>query len=401
MGALALAVAAPAAYVAGFTIFKVCGRRMPRLTGSRFGRTTWTLATSPGWLGGLALLIGGMLVQSIALTRLPVSQVVPMYGPVMAVLLLVAVSNFGERVAAGELRALSVLVLALLAFAAAGGLLWGPAATGSAGPWDAGAPLWKVALLVGPSVLFPLWLFTVRDRPVDGQHAKRVTGVAFGLGAGAVVGCAESSGASVARMLRDDPAQWQHVLGTPHPYIIVVAGLLGAGLAHIGLQRCRLSVVIILLAVASKASLWLGGILVYGQPWPQTPGRFALSGIGLVLAVASIFMIPRHEPAEPVAPAGARTAPPSAPPVGRHRPAPLLAAPVFPVPEPATAPVALPGAAPVPAPIRPAPTVRRRPDVRPRPNVPRSAAAMRDETRRDEARREDARWEDATRRPPG
>ncbi|MDL4818427.1 hypothetical protein [Actinomadura opuntiae] len=364
MGALALATAAPVAYVAGFTVFKLSGRRMPRLTGSRLFHTTGTLATSPAWLFGLALLIGGMVVQSIVLTRVPVSVVVPMYGPVMVVLLLIAVTNFRERVTPGELGALSVLVLALLAFAAAGGLLSGSIPAGPAGPWRPDAPLWKIALLIGPSLVFPLWLFVVRDSPVDGRHAKRVTGVAFGLGAGVLVGCAESSGAAIARLMRHDPSGWGHVLGTPHPYIVVVTGLLGAGLAHIGLQRCRLSVVIIMLAVGSKASLWLGGILVYGQPWPQTPVKFALSAVGLVLAAASVFTIPRHEREAPVteeavAPAQAPLAPPR--PAPRPDWAPMLSAPV----------------------------------MEPRPAVPRSAAAMRYEAMQYEAMRDEA----ARRRP--
>ncbi|MER6814424.1 hypothetical protein ABT299_34560 [Spirillospora sp. NPDC000708] len=364
MGALALAVAAPVAYVAGFTVFKVTGRRMPRLTGARFLHTTWTLASSPAWLVGLGLLIGGMVVQSIVLTRIPVSTVVPMYGPVMVVLLLVAVTNFRERVTPGELGALAVLVLALLAFAAAGGLLRGTVPAGSAGPWDPHAPLWKVALLIGPSLVFPMWLFVVRDSPVDGRHAKRVTGVAFGLGAGALVGCAESSGAAIARLLRHDPSAWQEVLRTPHPYIVVVAGLLGAGLAQIGLQRCRLSVVIIMLAVGSKASLWLGGIMVYGQPWPETPRRFALSAVGLVLAAASVFLIPRHEREEPAGEPGG---------------------------EPAAEEAAVPERSPFAprrdawaAPVLPAPVVEPRRAVQP-PPVPRSAAAMRYAALRNEA----------------
>ncbi|GAA2170272.1 hypothetical protein [Actinomadura napierensis] len=354
MGALALATAAPVAYVAGFTVFKLSGRRMPRLTGYRFLHATVTLATSPAWLFGLALLIGGMVVQSIVLTQLPVSVVVPMYGPVMLVLLLVAVTNFRERVTAGELGALSVLVLALLAFAAAGGLLSGPVAAGSGGTWHPDAPLWRIALLIGPSLVFPLWLFVVRDSPVDGRHAKRVTGVAFGLGSGVLVGCAESSGAGIARLLQHDPSAWQHVLRTPHPYIVVVAGLIGAGLAQIGLQRCRLSVVIIMLAVGSKASLWLGGILVYGQPWPETPTKFVLSAVGLVLAVASVFTIPRHEREDPVA-----------------------EEPIAPVQTPFAPPAVQPGWG----------TMLSAPVVEPRPAVPRSAAAMRYAAMQDEAAR--------------
>jgi len=350
MEALALATAAPVAYVAGFATFKVSARRMPRLTGYRIFNVTWTLATSPLWLAGLATLIAGLAVQSIALTMAPVSVVVPMYGPVMVVLLLVAVSNFGEQVTPGQLRALTMLVMALLAFAASAGLLWGAATTDSGGTWNADPSPWKLALLVGPSVLVPIWLFIFRDVPSDGRHAKQVTGVAFGLGAGVLVGCAESSGASIARLLQHDPSNWQHVLRTPHPYIVVVTGLLGAALALIGLQRCRLSVVIIVLAVGSKASLWLGGIMVYGQPWPQTPRTFVLCAIGLILALASVFMVPRHEPEEPI----------------------TEDMPTEPVHAPAVAPLA----------VLPAPTVQP-------PAMPRSAAAMRAEAMRNEAAR---RW---------
>ncbi|MFG2005836.1 hypothetical protein ACGFNU_42475 [Spirillospora sp. NPDC048911] len=338
MGAVVLASAAPVAYVAGFAIFKTTASRMPRLTGARPLHTTRHLALDPVWLWGLTTLIIGLVSQSLVMTRLPVSVVVPMYGPVMAVLLLVSVSNFGERVTGGERRALAVLLMALLAFAAAGGLLTDDSAT-EAGRWDASAPLWKLSLIVVPSLLIPLWLFTVRDRPVDGRHAKRVTGVAFGLGAGVVVGLAESSGASIARIVTEHPWQYGPVLASPHPYIVTVAGLLGAGLAQIGLQRCRLSVVIIVLAVGSKASLWLTGILVYGQPWPQTPGTFLLSAIGLILAFWSVLLIPRHEP-EPArvevkvesAPRSVRATEFAAP--VPQRPAPTPGPPVLDVPPP-------------------------------------------------------------------
>ncbi|GAA2603143.1 hypothetical protein SMC26_03350 [Actinomadura fulvescens] len=341
MGAVVLASAAPVAYVAGFALFKTTASRMPRLTGARPLHTTRHLALNPVWLWGLTTLIIGLVSQSLVMTRLPVSVVVPMYGPVMAVLLLVSVSNFGERVTSGERRALTVLLMALLAFAAAGGLLTGDSPT-EAGPWDASVPLWKLSLVVVPSLLIPLWLFTVRDKPVDGRHAKRVTGVAFGLGAGVVVGLAESSGASIARIVNEHPWRLEPVLASPHPYIVVVAGLLGAGLAQIGLQRCRLSVVIIVLAVGSKASLWLTGILVYGQPWPKTPGAFLLSGVGLILAAWSVLLIPRHE-SEP-APTTATVESGPAP-----RPAPRPARPVLatelaaPVPQPVDVPDPSPG----------------------------------------------------------
>lgn len=301
MGAVVLASAAPVAYVTGFAIFKTTASRMPRLAGSRPFHTTRHLALSPVWLFGLFTLVTGLVTQSIVMTELPVHVVVPMYGPVMLVLLLISVANFGERVQAGERRALSVLLTALLALAAAGGLLSGDDPP-AAGTWNADAPLWKIGLIVGPSVLLTLWLFTIRDRPVEGRHAKRMTGVAFGMGAGIVVGCAESSGASLARMMRgqDNPYQWDVLLQSPHPYIVVVAGLFGVGLATIGLQRCRLSVVIVVLAVCSKASLWLTGILAYGASWPETRGQFFLTGVGLILAVTSVVLLPRHEPEDMV-----------------------------------------------------------------------------------------------------
>lgn len=329
MGAVVLASVAPVAYVTGFAIFKTTAGRMPRLTGSRPFHTTRHLALDPVWLLGMITIVAGLVTQSLVLTDLPVRVVVPMYGPVLAVLLLVSIANFGERVQSGERRALAVLLLALLALAAAGGLLSDGGPPHSAGPWDASPPLWRLAVLVGPSVLIPLWLFTVRDEPMDGRHARQVTGVAFGLGAGVLVGCAESSGASIAHLVRDHPRQWDLLLTSPHPYIVVGTGLLGLGLAQIGLQRCRLSVVVVVLAVGSKTSLWLTGIMVYGQPWPQSPGRFLLSAVGLVLAVASVLLVPRHEPEEPAAePAEPARDEPRARPAGLPAAAPLNLNPV-------------------------------------------------------------------------
>ncbi|REE98274.1 hypothetical protein [Thermomonospora umbrina] len=299
MGAVVLASAAPVAYVTAFAIFKTTASRMPTLSGSRPIHTTRHLALNPIWMFGLFTMVTGLITQSVVMTTLPVSAVVPMYGPVMLVLLLIAIANFGERVQAGEIKALSVLVLALLFLAAAGDLLSGDDPPSSSGPWDASVALWKLGLVVVPSVVIPMWLFTVRDRPVAGRHAKRITGVSFGIGAGILVGCAESSGASMAHLVKNNPDDYVNaLLASPHPYVVVVTGLLGLGLAQIGLQRCRLSVVIVVLAVSSKASMWLTGILVYGQPWPQTSGKFFLTGMGLVLCCASVMLLPRHEPEE-------------------------------------------------------------------------------------------------------
>ncbi|MEO5876696.1 MAG: hypothetical protein ABIS86_14590 [Streptosporangiaceae bacterium] len=315
MGAVVLASAAPVAYVTGFALFKTTAGRMPVLSGARPLQLTRQLALNPVWLFGLVTILSGLVVQSIVMTELPVRRVVPMYGPVIVILLLVSVGNFGERVPRGLWKALLVLLLAMLAFAAAGDLLSGEAPPRSPGTWDAGVPLWRLGLVVAPSLLIPLWLFTVRDKP-EGRHARRVTGVAFGMGAGLLVGCAESSGASIAHLIRDHPYGWEPLLRTPHPYVVVVAGLTGLALAQIGLQRCRLSVVILVLAVGSKASLWLTGILVYGQPWPQTPGKFLLSGVGLVLAAGSVLLLPRNEPEGATAEAAAGA---EAPHVGQHR----------------------------------------------------------------------------------
>jgi hypothetical protein len=115
-----------------------------------------------------------------------------------------------------------------------------------------------------------------------------------------------------------------------------------------------------MLAVGSKASLWLGGIMVYGQPWPETPRKFALSAVGLVLAAASVFLIPRHEREQPAGePAAEEAAIPERSPFAPRRDA-------------------------WAAPVLPAPVVEPRRAVQP-PPVPRSAAAMRYAALRNEA----------------
>ncbi|GAB3674258.1 hypothetical protein GCM10027589_44230 [Actinocorallia lasiicapitis] len=293
MNAVVLASAAPVAYVTGFAIFKTTARKMPTLSGNRPVMTAAQLATSPVWYLGLITILTGVFVQSLVMTELPVRMVVPMYGPVMLVLLMVSVGNFGERVPTGIWKALTTLLVALLALASASELFTGQ--TAEPGPWDTTPPTWKLALLVGPSVLVPAWMFVVRDKPRTGRHAKRVTGIAFGLGAGVLVGCAESAGVCIARILQAHPYDWRAVLSSPHPALLVGTGLFGLALAQIGLQRCRLSVVIVVLAIGSKVSLWLGGILVYGQPWPAGPVRFAATGAGLLLCIASVVILPRHE----------------------------------------------------------------------------------------------------------
>lgn len=72
----------------------------------------------------------------------------------------------------------------------------------------------------------------VRDRQVGGRHARPLTGIAYGLGAGVLLGATEVFGMGMAMMLAG-PDPWA-VPATAYPALFLLAGVLGLGCCRSG-----------------------------------------------------------------------------------------------------------------------------------------------------------------------
>ncbi|MEU8117681.1 hypothetical protein AB0C21_03115 [Spirillospora sp. NPDC049024] len=293
MHAVFLACAAQAVYIVAYVLFKTAMGRMSPVSGRHPLHTAGRLARSPRWLAGLLVLMAGFGLSATALVTLPVAATLPAYGLGLVLLLAVGMSGFGERPTTREWLAVLLTVAAMVtaALSVLPGL--GGEAPDRAGEAAAALPLWKAALVCVPSLAVPLWMFSVRDRPVGGRHARPLTGIAYGLGAGVLLGATEVFGEGMAMMLA--AGRGADVPLSPHPYLFLLAGVLGVGLLSIGLQRCRLTVIVTVVTVTAKTHLLLSATLLYAEPWPRESGPFWLRAAGVGLAVLALLAFPRHE----------------------------------------------------------------------------------------------------------
>ncbi|MBE1531806.1 hypothetical protein [Actinomadura algeriensis] len=351
MHAVVLACAAQAVYIIAFVMFKTAVGRMVPIGGRHPLRAGAELVRGPSWLAAVFLLIGGFAISAAALVTLPVVAALPAYGLSLTLLLVVGMSGFGERPTSREWLAVVVTVAAMVTAALSvlpgAGESLGDALHRTGGEDAAGAlPLWKAGLVFVPSLAVPIWMFSVRDRPVAGRHARPVTGIAYGVGAGVLLGATEAFGLGTAMLLADGAGFG--VLATPHPYLFLLAGVLGLGLVSIGLQRCRLTIIVTVVTVTAKTHLLLSATLLFGEPWPGDIVRFGLRATGVLLAVLALLAFPRHErrrgAAPKAAPRAVRRAAPGAVPDGSRAARPGRAVPQSPPP--------------AGWPVRPAPHVR-------------------------------------------
>src|ERR1700738_2210189 len=95
-GALA-AFAATALYYLGFAIFKVAADRMEPLRVSHLLHMVWHVLTDLVFLARLCRVLGGLSLQIVALSKVPLSVAVPIFVSGLVPLLVIAVVFFGER----------------------------------------------------------------------------------------------------------------------------------------------------------------------------------------------------------------------------------------------------------------------------------------------------------------
>ncbi|MFC9976733.1 hypothetical protein ACFVH6_38130 [Spirillospora sp. NPDC127200] len=308
MRAVVLACAAQAVYVVAFVMFKTAARGMPPLIARRPLQTVGRVLRSRRWLAGFLILLAGFAMGDLALLTLPLATALPAYGFSLVLLLLAGSHRFGERLtppewAATVIAAMAMALMALSVLLEPGGILHA-APRRAAVP--AVPPLWELAVVVVPSLLIPLWMFCARDRVVMGRHARPLTGVAYGIGAGALLGTAEVFGLGMALLPADRRTD---VLGTPYLTLFLLAGAFGLGLMSIGLQRCRLIILVTVVTVTAKLHMLLSATLLYGEPWPDDVMLFMLRTASVLLAALAVAAYPRHErrsrrPAVPDAPGG-------------------------------------------------------------------------------------------------
>lgn len=287
MNGIAAAFSATGLYYLGFAVFKLAADRMAPVRGNRILHMIWTIVSNWIFLIALAIVLGGLGLQIVALGMLPLSTAVPIFMSGVVPLLLIAMVFFGERLTAREWLSLLLIAAAILLLTAS---ISGHEPIGSAA-----VPLWKIAVVVAPAVVVPVLILVLGDHRPDGRHARPVTGIAYGLSSGFPVGTAELA---IKGWSDDGHATSLRIATTPWPYLTVFAAAVGFGIMVMAFQRCRVSIVSTVMTVSAKSYLLTMGTFMYAEAWPKDMGHSAMRFGALLLGAVAVLQFPRHRPVE-------------------------------------------------------------------------------------------------------
>ncbi|WP_395104939.1 DMT family transporter [Actinomadura sp. SCN-SB] len=294
LGYAALALLSTSAYYAAFLMFRLAASRMPPLRGSRPFHAAWHMVTDPVWFGGGLILFLGLAYQVVAFTEMPLAVAQPIFAISLVFLVVYAVWFLGERLSAREWLSVALFVLATV-------LIGLSAGAGSDEPLTAETSLlrperpWHLLAVVAPALLVAAMVWLVGDRRGGGRHARKLAGVAYGIGIGACAGLGEAAIRGMA-IVYENTGSVSTVMLSPYPYLTL--GISGLALIQlqIALQRCRVAIVASVLTVIGRASQVLGGYVMFGEHWPRDFGPFSLRATGLALALIALAVFPRYEP---------------------------------------------------------------------------------------------------------
>ncbi|MFC4911619.1 DMT family transporter [Actinomadura gamaensis] len=293
LGYAALALLATSTYYVAFVVFRTAAGRMPPLRGSRPFHVAWTMLTDPVWFGGGLLLFAGLAGEVVAFEALPLAVVQPVFAVSLVLLVIYAVWVLGERMSPREWTSVALFVVATVLVGLSAGE--GSAATADRGWRHTLADPWPMLAVTLPAVVVAGLVWLVGDRRSGGRHARRLAGVAYGIGAGACAGLAEAGIRGMALVFDASGHDVAAVLNSPYPYLTLGLAALALGQLQVALQRCRLAIIATVLTVIGRSYLVLASTVLFHEGWPSDPGPFALRTTGFVLGLAALLNFPRHE----------------------------------------------------------------------------------------------------------
>jgi drug/metabolite transporter (DMT)-like permease len=280
-----LALMATIIYYLGFIVFRVAANRMPVLRGTRPLRLIRSTYTNWLWLLGLIIVLAGVATQFEALTMLPLSRAEPIFAASLVFILFYAAVFFQERLTGREWICIALYGLATALIGVSNGRREVLTTTG--------APLALAAVAV-PGVLVGIVVLAGGDARAFGKHARPVAGIAHGIGSGVSFGICELAikGLAAVYDAHGFAAAFYH---TVYPYVVAMMAVFGFAQLQIGLQRCRMSIVVTVLAVTAKTQLAVLGPVLFGEVWPADHVLLGLRVGAFALTAFALLLFPRHE----------------------------------------------------------------------------------------------------------
>ena len=266
-GAL-LALAAALALNGSYLLQHAGARRLAAVDPRHPVATLASLLRAPAWSVGAVLGITGWALHLGAMRDAPLSLVQAFVAGGLALAVPMAAIGLRRRLRPPELRALALMVLALLGLAY--GLRSG-SVRGAFSPLALG--LWMGALAAGAAGL------------AAGAGGVRRP-AALGFAGGLLYGAADLALKAVTGL-----GGMEAVIGSPWLWAALAATAGAFFCFQRGLQGEAPLVVIALMTAATNAGSIAGAFAVFGDPLGRTPGLALLHGAALVLVVVAAFRL--------------------------------------------------------------------------------------------------------------
>lgn len=297
---IAITLASAVLYNVGFVLEKHGLGHLPEVHARRLVHLVRSVASSPLWLLGFVSMLGGLALQIVALSLVPISLVQPIFVSGIVLLLVLSHLALGERLGAREWAGVAGVGAALFLIslsldthsdqAGTRGTITGILVTGL------------------PTVAVAGWLFLTADRLDQGPGRRlHLRAPFYGVASGLVYGVASLAAKAVSSELETDGLVKgvPHVLASPYLYLLGITSAAGLLLFQTALQRCQASVVVPISNVISSAYVTAVGTVLFGEHLPAAHWRLVLRIVGFLGVLAGMAVL-----------AGARTVTDSYPQVG-------------------------------------------------------------------------------------
>jgi hypothetical protein len=296
---VAAALLANALYSVGFVLEKRALTSLPQVTVRQPVRLLGLVLRSPLWIGGSLALASGFAAQLAVYRTLPIAAAQGIFVSGLVLLVLLSSRLLGEETTGRERYALGAILAALLMVVLS--LREGADTVSQEAPY----PL--VLLVCVPSLAAGVWLYNAAERRSRHRHRAPTTGVEYGVAVGLLYGVSSLAIKGVSSQLTGSGLGGAVVglLRSPYPYLLLFTGAFGLVMSQAALQRCRASLIVPVCTTVTCLFTAVLGTLSFGEALPQDPLRLALRLAGIVLAVAVLLSMPKHDRA-PQEPIGAR-----------------------------------------------------------------------------------------------
>ncbi|MCW2945649.1 MAG: hypothetical protein JWR24_2366 [Actinoallomurus sp.] len=284
-----LALMATLIYYLGFIVFRVAANRMPVLRGTRPVQLIKHTYSNWLWLTGLIVVLAGVATQVKALSMLPLSLAEPIFAASLVFILFYAAVFFRERLTGREWASVALFGVATALIGVSNGRREVLTST-------VADPLILAAVVV-PGVVVGVVVLVGCDVRAFGKHARPLAGIAYGIGSGVSLGVSELALKGVAAVYSAH-GLLAALYTTGYPYVAVGMAVLGLAQLQIGLQRCRMSIVVTVLTVTAKTQLAVFAPLMFKEPWPSDRLLLGLRVGAFALAIVALVLFPRHEAAQ-------------------------------------------------------------------------------------------------------